>query len=286
MHRETPHSANTSKIGDELSALEMELLLEGVYRHYGYDFRGYAFASLKRRITGALRAEGLETISSLQDRVLHDPLCMKRLILSLSVNVTSMFRDPGFFLTFRNRVAPLLRTYPFLRIWHAGCSTGEEVYSMAILLQEEGLYDKCRIYATDMDEAVLQQAKEGIFSLDATQKYEVNYMKAGGKGTLSDYYTSGYGNAIFRASLKDNMVFSQHNLAMDGSFNEFNVILCRNVMIYFSKDLQERVHNLLYDSLSMFGLLTVGSKESLQFTPHENDYEQLEPGCKLYRRIR
>lgn len=210
---------------------------------------------------------------------------MERFLLTLSINVTAMFRDPAFFLCFRRRVAPLLKTYPFARIWHAGCSTGEEVYSMAILLQEEGVYDRCRIYATDMNEAVLKKAREGIFPLNTVEQYAANYLKAGGSRVLSDYYTAGYGNAIFRSSLRENVVFSQHNLALDGSFNEFNVILCRNVMIYFTKPLQERVHNLFYESLARFGFLGVGSKETLQFTPHEKEFEQLEPGVKLYRRV-
>ena len=269
----------------ELENLEVELLLEAVFRHYGYDFREYAGASLKRRIWNVLRAEEVETVSALQDRILHDPAFFERFLLALSVNVTSMFRDPGFFQAFRHRVVPLLRTYPFLRIWHAGCSSGEEVYSMAILLEEEGLYDRCRIYATDMNESVLQKAREGIFPLDQVGEYSDNYLEAGGTKSLSDYYTAGYGSALFRASLRDNVVFSQHNLALDSSFNEFHVILCRNVMIYFQKSLQHRVHRLLYESLVPFGLLGLGAKESLHFTPHERDFEQLEAGWKLYRRI-
>lgn len=278
--QETPESDT------ELETLEITLLLEAIFRRYGYDFREYAPASLKRRIVQFLDAESLPTITALQERLLHDPPCMKRFLLALSVNVTSVFRDPEFFAAFRRHVVPLLRTYPFVRIWHAGCSTGEEVYSMAILLQEEDLYDKCRIYATDMDESVLKHAKEGIFQLDSAQQYELNYRQAGGKHRLSDYYTSAYGNGIYRASLRDNIVFSQHNLATDSSFNEFNVILCRNVMIYFSRPLQQRVHTLFYESLAMFGILGLGSKESLRFMPNEKYYEQLEVGQKLYRRIK
>ena len=157
---------------------------------------------------------------------------------------------------------------------------------MAILLQEEKLYDKCRIYATDMDDTVLKKAREGIFSLESVKQYSGNYRISGGAGELSDYYTAAYGNALFRPNLRDNIIFSQHNLAMDSSFNEFNVILCRNVMIYFNRELQERVHALFYDSLSMFGILGMGSKETMQFTPHERDFEQLEPGIRLFRRIR
>jgi chemotaxis protein methyltransferase CheR len=270
----------------ELEHLEMDLLLEGIYRCYGYDFREYAGASLKRRIVSFVRSEKLHTISGLQEKLLHDRECMERFLFSITVNVTSMFRDPGFFRSLRERVIPLLRTYPFLRIWHAGCSTGEEVYSMAILLHEEGLYPRCRIYATDMNESVLVRAREGIFPLhDVETTYANNYLDAGGKASLSDYYTSGYGNALFRSSLRQNIVFSQHNLAQDGSFNEFNIILCRNVLIYFSKSLQNRVHQLFYQSLVPFGILGLGSKESLQFTPHEKDFEQLEVGWRLYRRV-
>lgn len=283
--RSQPELEISASPEQELEKIEIDLLLEGIYRRYGHDFRQYAYASLKRRIHGAMQAEKVSSISALQAKTLHDPACMKRFLLSVSVNVTAMFRDPGFFLAFRQRVIPMLRTYPFVRIWHAGCSTGEEVYSMAILLQEEGLYDRCRIYATDMDEAVLKQAMEGIFPLEAVKGYDANYLRAGGVSSLSNYYTSGYGSALFRASLRDNMVFSPHNLAMESSFNEFHVILCRNVMIYFAKPLQQRVHNLLYDSLTMFGILGIGNRESLHFTPHENAYEPIDREAKLYRRI-
>lgn len=270
---------------NELEEIEIQLLLEGMYRYYGFDFRDYALASLKRRVWNAVRAEGLSSVSGLQEKVLHDSACLERFLLGLSVNVTSMFRNPSFYVAFRNRVIPLLRTYPFIRIWHAGCSTGEEVYSMAILLEEEGLYPRCRLYATDMNEMVLKQAKAGIFPLDSMQEYTQNYLKAGGKHSFSEYYTAAYDSAIFRSSLKENIVFSQHNLATDGSFNEFNVILCRNVLIYFNQSLQERVHKLLYESLIRFGVLGLGRQESLKFTPHEYHYEALDKREKLYRRI-
>jgi chemotaxis protein methyltransferase CheR len=270
---------------NELETLEIHLLLEGLFRYYGFDFRNYALASLKRRIWNAIRAERVTSVSGLQEKVLHDSACLERFLLGLSVHVTSMFRDPSFYVTFRNQVVPLLRTYPFIRIWHAGCSTGEEVYSMAILMQEEGLYHRCRIYATDMNEVVLKKARAGIFHLDLMQEYTQNYLKAGGKRSFSEYYTAAYDSAIFRASLRENILFSQHNLATDRSFNEFNVILCRNVLIYFNQSLQERVHNLLYESLSSFGVLGLGRQESLKFTPHEKNYAALEEREKLYRRI-
>lgn len=265
---------------------EIRALLEALYERYGYDFREYALASLRRRIRSVLDAEALPTIGALRERLVDDTAAMERFLLAVSVNVTTLFRDPEFFLAVRRRVVPLLRTYPFVRIWHAGCSTGEEVYSMAILLHEEGLYPRCRIYATDMNEAVLRQAREGIFPLHVVSEYAANYREAGGTRELSEYYSTGYGHAIFRSFLKENIVFSQHNLAVDGSFNEFHLILCRNVMIYFQRSLQHRVHELLYNSLVRFGVLGLGSKESLHFTPHEHDYEPLEGRWKLYRRIR
>jgi chemotaxis protein methyltransferase CheR len=275
-----------NKIDSARDNLETDLFLEAIYRHYGHDFRQYAPASLKRRIGIAMNQEKVDTISGLQEKILHDPASMERFLLTVSINVTALFRDPEFFLLLRKKVMPMLGTYPFLRIWHAGCSTGEEVYSTAIMLEEEGLYDRCRIYATDMNQSVLRQAREGIFPAATVQQGAGNYARAGGKKSLSEYYTSAYGNAIFRSSLRENIVFSQHNLAIEGSFNEFHLILCRNVMIYFTKPLQQRVHQLIYESLAMFGILGIGSKETLQFTPHEKDYEQLQTGAKLYRRIR
>ncbi|HEY8186864.1 MAG TPA: protein-glutamate O-methyltransferase CheR [Pyrinomonadaceae bacterium] len=269
----------------DLEDIEIGLLLEGLYRAHGFDFRDYSRSSIKRRILELMRAEKLETISAFQDKVLHDALCLDRFLLGLSVHATAMFRDPSFYLTFRKRVVPLLRTYPTVQIWVAGCSTGEEVYSLAILLEEERLYQRCRIYATDISKAVLRKARDGIFPLAAMREYTANYHQAGGTNEFSDYYTAQYDSVIFSAALKSNIIFSEHNLATDGSFNEFQVILCRNVMIYFNKDLQTRVHNLLYDSLSMFGVFGIGNKESLKFTPRENFYEHLNDKDKLYRKV-
>src|SRR2546428_4412115 len=239
----------------DLQAIEINLLTEGIYHHYGFDFRDYSQPSLKRRIWKRIYAEGLSTISGLIEKVLHDPACMERLLLDLSVNTTSMFRDPTFYLAFRQKVVPVLRTYPFVRIWHAGCSTGEEVYSMAMLLFEEGLYDRCRIYATDINEAVLQRAKEGIFPINTMKEKTSNYIAAGGTGTFSEYYVAKYDYAIFRPSLPETVVFAQHNLVTEASFNYFNVIFCRNVLIYFNAVLQERVQKLFLDSLEPFGIL-------------------------------
>ena len=269
----------------EVEDVEIDLLLDGLYRFYGFDFRDYSRASIKRRILELMRAEKLDTVSAFQNRVLHDPACLDRLLLGLSVHATAMFRDPSFYLTFRRRVVPMLRTYPTVQVWIAGCSTGEEVYSLAILLQEERLYDKCRIYATDISQAVLRRARDGIFPLAAMRDYTTNYQQAGGANEFSDYYTAQYDSVIFSSALRNNVVFSEHNLATDGSFNEFQVILCRNVMIYFNKDLQARVHNLLYDSLSMFGVFGLGNKESLKFTPRAAFYEHLNECDKLYRKV-
>ena len=283
----TASTASTpSKYNPELEQIEIELLLEGIYQHYGFDFRSYAYASIRRRLWKRIEAEGLSTISALQDRVLHDSDLMERLLLDLSINVTAMFRDPGFYQTFREHVVPLLRTYPFIRIWHAGCSTGEEVYSMAILLREEGLYERARIYATDINEVVLQRAKAGIFPLERMQEYTDNYIRAGGTRSFSEYYTAKYDGALFDQSLTKNVVFSQHNLVTDRSFSEFNVILCRNVLIYFDKTLQSKVHSLFYDSLAMFGVLILGSKETLRFMAHEDCYQQIAPPEKIFRKVR
>ena len=268
-----------------LERLEVELLLEAIYRHYGFDFRAYAFPSIRRRIWKRIHAEELTTVTALQERVLHDKDAMERLLLDLSINVTAMFRDPGFYRAFRNDVIPLLRTYPFIRVWHAGCSTGEEVFSMAILLEEEGLLGRARLYATDINEVVLQQARAGIFPLERMQEYTENYIKAGGKRSFSEYYTAKYDGALFSPTLTEHVVFSQHNLVTDRSFSEFNVILCRNVLIYFDKSLQTRVHGLFYDSLVHFGILGLGSKESLKFSQYEDCYEQL-GSEKLYRKTR
>src|SRR5438309_8392018 len=270
----------------DLERIEIELLLEGIFRHYGFDFRSYAYASIRRRLWKRIEAEQLSSISELQALVLHDTSVMERLLLDLSISVTSMFRDPNFYLVFRQDVVPLLRTYPFIRIWHAGCSTGEEVYSTAILLEEEGLLGKTRIYATDINDAVLQQAKAGIFPLNRMQEYTDNYIRAGGRRSFSEYYTANYDGALFSPSLTRNVVFSQHNLVTDRSFSEFNVIFCRNVLIYFDRSLQHRVHALFYESLVMFGILALGSKESLRFSKYEPCYEKLNAKEKIYRKVK
>jgi chemotaxis protein methyltransferase CheR len=280
------HQPSTPEGRLETEALELQLLLEGVYRQYGFDFREYAPASLKRRVWRRVQAEDAGTISGLLDRVLHDADVMERLLLDLSINVTSMFRDPTFYDAFRKKVVPVLKTYPFTRIWIAGCSTGEEVYSLAILLHEEAIYDRTRIYATDINEAVLERARDGVFPLEKMQEYTENYIRAGGKQAFSEYYLAKYEGALFDRTLTDNVVWAPHNLVQDRSFNTFNVILCRNVMIYFDRALQTRVHQLFYDSLERFGILALGHKESIRFTGIENAYEELDAHERLYRKVR
>ncbi len=269
-----------------LEEIEISLLLEGVHRHYGFDFRRYARASVRRRLWRRAHAEGVSTISGLLERVLHEPAAMERLLLDLSINVTSMFRDPSFFAAFRTKVVPMLRTFPFLRIWSAGCSTGEETYSLAILLHEVGLLERTRIYATDLNETVLRIAADGVFPLAKMQEYTENYLAAGGTRSFSEYYVSAYERAQFNRALTDNVVFAQHNLVSDGSFNEFHVIICRNVMIYFDRALQDQVHSLFLDSLVPFGVLGLGHKESVRHGLHADRYDAIDEQERLYRRVR
>ena len=269
---------------NDLEQLELRLLLEAVAQHHGYDFRGYARASVLRRVRHRLVEEGLTTISGLQERVLHDRGCLERLLMDLSISVTSMFRDPTFYAALREKAVPLLRTYPFIRVWNAGCATGEETFSLAILLHEAGLSDRTRIYATDINEVVLAQARAGSFPLDRMKEYTRNYIAAGGQTPFSDYYKVVGDRVRFERSLVDNVVFAQHNLVSDASFNEFNLIVCRNVMIYFDRALQDRVHDLFYRSLVRRGILALGHKESVRFTGHEGDYDEIDERERLYRR--
>jgi chemotaxis protein methyltransferase CheR len=270
---------------DRVEDLEIRLLLQGVYERYGYDFRDYALSSMRRRVRQCLRDEGLPTVSALQDRVLHEDAAVERLVSVLSVSVTSLFRHPGFYRAFRQRAVPLLRTYPVVRVWHAGCSTGEEVYSMAILLKEEGLYDRAQVYATDMNTAALREASTGSLPLDRLREAAACYLLGGGRGSLAQYYTLRGARAWFDPSLRQNVVFAQHNLVTDRSFNEFNVVVCRNVLIYFNRPLQERVHSLLYGSLGRRGFLGLGNRETVRFTPYEGRYEVLDWADRLYRKI-
>jgi chemotaxis protein methyltransferase CheR len=260
-------------------------LLQTVHELTGFDFRNYAPSSLHRRVQRCIDAERLDSTDALHALVSNNPPALQRLIETLTVPVTAMFRDPGFFREFRRDVTPMLRTHPFLRLWIAGCATGQEVYSLAILLHEEGLYERSRIYATELQPATLEQAEKGVYPLSAMQDYTRNYQAAEGVADFSEYYTADSTAAIIRPFLRKNLIFATHNLASDGSFNEFHVIFCRNVMIYFNPQLQAHVHDLLYDSLSIYGYLGLGRSESIRFSGHENRYETVSARERLYRKI-
>lgn len=270
---------------DEIIDIEIKLLLEGIYQVYGYDFRQYSEASLRRRLSQWLSLSGFATLSLAQSQLLRDHGLFDTLLRGITVNVSEMFRDPGFFKAIREYVVPYLKTYPFVKIWHAGCATGEEAYSMAILLLEEGLKGRFRIYATDINEDVIHKAQEGIYPLKEIQHFTINYQHAGGTGSFSDYYTARYDRAILSPSLRENIVFAVHNLAVDADFGEMNLILCRNVMIYFKQPLKERVLGLFDNSLVPGGFLCLGTKESLDHRRQFSDgYEAIIPRMQIYRK--
>ncbi|KOO49011.1 CheR family methyltransferase [Viridibacillus arvi] len=270
---------------EEKENIEIDLLLQAVYSVSGFDFQKYMRSSIKRRIINRMRQEKMEKISSLIEKVLYEKGFVEKLIDDFSIHVTEMFRDPEFFNAFRLKVVPFLKEFPTIRIWHAGCSTGEEVFSMAILLKEEGLYDRTKIYATDINEKVILQAKEGILPLNQMQSYTKNYLAAGGKQEFSKYYSTDYQNAYLDANLLKNIVFFQHNLVTDGSFNEFHVIICRNVMIYFTGELQNSVNQLFYDSLCHDGFIGIGSKETLRSSVFSEKYKEIASQENIYRKI-
>ena len=266
-------------------SVELPLLLEAVYQKYGYDFRQYSEVHIKRRIMNRLNLSSMGSISELKEKVLNDEKFGGLLLQDLSIAVTEMFRDPDFYISLREKIIPVLKTYPFIKIWHAGCSTGEEVYSMAIILKEEGLYDRTTIYATDFNQNSLDKAKEGIFSNDIIKGYTLNYQKSGGKVSLSDYYTSNHNSVIMDRSLKKNIVWANHNLVTDSVFGEMNLILCRNVLIYFNNDLQSKIQKLFFDSLINGGILCLGTKEKLKYSGFAEKYIELDKNQKVYKKI-
>ncbi len=270
----------------DIEDIEVPLLLDAVQRRYGIDLREYARAAMRRRIRAAVRDEHVPTVSALQSKLLHEPAAMERFLYAVAHRSTELFRDPGFFTALRQKLIPHLRTYPFIRIWHAGCATGEDVLATAIVLEEEGLADRCRVYATDVSEAALEVAKSFVFPLARVQEATRGYVASGGTRPFSEYYTSDGENVIFRLSLRKNIVYAPHNLASDGSFNEFNLIVCRDVTLAFNRGLQDRVHSLLQQSLGMFGVLALGARESLRGSPFEDRYEDFAPEAKLFRRVR
>lgn len=262
---------------------ELEILINEVYENYGYDFSGYSMASFKRRVDRLYQLDGFTSFKSFLAKITADSDYFSRMVEEITVNITEMFRDPHFYKVLRTEILPIMATKPFIRLWHAGCSTGEEVYSMAILLKEAGLLDKSLLYATDISPMVLDVARKGVFPLRMMKQYSENYIASGGKKDFSHYYTANYGLAKFGEDLSAKMVFSQHNLVSDRSFNEFDLILCRNVLIYFDKDLQERALHLFDDSLSKLGYLALGTKETIKYTSMQKRYKQFEKE-KIWRK--
>jgi chemotaxis protein methyltransferase CheR len=271
-------------MSNAVADIEIRLLVEAIYLRYGQDFRDYAQASLKRRVLQAQHRTGAPSISALQERVLHDPEAFAQLLQYLTVPVSEMFRDPPYFVALRRHVVPVLRTYPSLKVWVAGCSTGEEPYSLAILLQEEGLLERSILYATDINHASLEKAKRGVFPLDAMQGFTRNYQRAGGLRSFSDYYTAAYGGALFDRSLRDSITFADHSLATDAVFSETHLVSCRNVLIYFNRQLQDRALGLFHESLAHRGFLGLGSKETLEFSAYAGRFEPVSKPDRLYRK--
>jgi chemotaxis protein methyltransferase CheR len=265
---------------------ELQGFLADVFDRTGYDFRNYSMSSVVRRISRIIDSEGLSTLQDLKEKFLQDGTFENRFIESLSVPTTSMFRDPQVFKLIRHQVLPQLIHLPVLRVWCVGCSTGEEPYSVAIMLQEEGLYDRTRIYATDMNEGFLNKARAGVFPIRLMQDYTVNYLASGGCADFSSFYTSAYDRVVFGDDLKRNIVFAQHNLVSDTSFNEFSLIFCRNVLIYFNSELQERVHSLIESSLAIDGFLVLGEKESLSSGTARGVYEQVSKPLKVFKKLK
>lgn len=269
---------------NDTEGIELDLLIEGIYRRYHYDFRNYSPASLKRRLTQAREYFGCQTFSALQERVMHDPTLLPQLLGFLTIQVSEMFRDPAFFRALREQVVPHLRTYPSLKVWVAGCSSGEELYSLAILFREEGLEERTLFYATDINTDALRKAEAGVYDLDRIALFTANHQRAGGKSSLSDYYTAAYGAAVFDKTLRKRTVFSDHTLASDAVFAEVHLVCCRNVLIYFNRDLQDRAVGLFKDSLVRKGFLGLGSKESLHFSAHGPDFSEFDREQRLYQK--
>ncbi|HEV3152243.1 MAG TPA: CheR family methyltransferase [Candidatus Baltobacteraceae bacterium] len=283
---EAPVGLPVHERNDERSAIELSLLLEAIVRWSGYDFREYAPGTLKRRVSERMRAEGVESISGFQERVLHDNESLRRFVFSLSQTSNRLFRSPDYFKAFRERVVPFLRTYSFVRLWFPACSTGEDVYSVATILNEEGMLDRCMIYATDISDMALNQARAGTFAVGPLEEFANDYRLSGGGSTLSDICDYSEGVARFSGKLQEHIIFSTHSLANDASLNEFQCIVTRGVLPQFSKSLQYRVHNLMLQSLSRFGFLCLSSAESLHATPHEGAFRKVDEVFPIYRRMR
>jgi len=268
----------------ETEELEIDLLLEAIQRRFGYDFRNYARASLRRKVRHLAATVGVTHVSELIPLLLHEAELFGSVVGNFATPVTEMFRDPPFFNFLRESIVPYLKTWPFVRIWVAGCASGEEVYSLAILLREEGLYERCTLFATDFVDPVLSQAREGIYSLRSMKVNTANYQRAGGRGSLSDYYHADYDSVIMHAGLRKNITFANHNLVTDGVFSEVHLVLCRNVLIYFNGALQNRVLELFHASLLQGGFLALGTKETLHYSSVQDKFQEFEAKWKIYRR--
>ncbi len=269
---------------EELEKIELDLFLEALYRRYGYDFRRYARASIRRRARQTLEKSKRQRLGDLIPLLLQDEAFALQVVRDFSVTVTEMFRDPEFYRAVRQSVAPYLKTYPFVKVWVAGCSTGEEVYSLAILLTEEGLYSRAKIYATDINDAALQKAADGIYPLKSVRQYTANYQQAGGLASFADYYHAEYDSAIIRQELKANITFAHHNLATEDSFGEMHVVFCRNVLIYFDRSLQDRALSLFAESLTRGGFLCLGVKETLEFSPVASRFRVVDAAQRIYQK--
>jgi len=265
--------------------LELGLLLDAIFQKYHYDFRRYSEASLKRRVSAALPAFGCETLSRLQERVLHEPKFFNELLRFLTVQVSDLFRDPSYFRSLREKVVPYLRTYPSLKVWVAGCATGEEAYSLAIVLAEEGLLDRTLIYATDIYPDSLRKAEAGIYEVERFSRFSESYQRAGGRASLSDYYTAQYSSAVFDRALKKSILFSDHSLATDSAFAEVQLVSCRNVLIYFERELQDRAIGVLRDALCRKGFLGLGLKETLRFSAHAAAFTDFVREDRIYQKV-
>ncbi|EAQ77777.1 CheR family methyltransferase [Blastopirellula marina] len=271
-------------MSDKVEDIELRLLLQAIFERYHYDFRGYSMASIKRRLSQAKSRFQCDTFSQLQGRVLHEADVLASLLSYLTVQVSELFRDPHYFRVLREEVFPHLRTYPSLKIWVAGCGDGEEVYSLSIMLREEGLDDRTMIYGTDVNPQALRKAEAGVYDLDRLPLFTKNHQLAGGKGSLSDYYTAAYGAAVFDKSLRKNVVFSDHSLVSDAVFAEVHLVSCRNVLIYFDRELQNRAIGVMLDSLIRRGFLGLGSKETLRFTQHVAAFDEFSREARVYQK--
>jgi chemotaxis protein methyltransferase CheR len=277
-------TAPLTPIHENIEQIELNLFLEAIYQRYGYDFRSYAQASVRRRVRHLMSKLGYQNIGEMIPLLLRDEEFARRVVFEFSISVTEMFRDPDFYLAVREKVVPYLKTYPFIKVWHAGCATGEEVYSSSIMLREENLYERATIFATDFNDEVLEKAREGVYALKDMRQYTENYQRAGGKAEFCNYYHAQYDLAIMEQDLKRNVTFANHNLVTDSVFGEMHLVYCRNVLIYFERPLQNRVLNLFASSLTLGGFLCLGNKETIEFSDVAHIFKVVDEKQKIYQK--